>query len=124
MDFWQPNPNAEPFIPKRELNKNIKSQFRAKLFKNRFINRIFQAVLVIILMITITLNMVFIFDTSQRLHGELSNRVGSSYVNQGDSDHPENLLDEITPSSLSIEVLSSQSRVTVTIDGATVCILL
>ncbi|XP_014288825.1 protein O-linked-mannose beta-1,2-N-acetylglucosaminyltransferase 1 [Halyomorpha halys] len=120
MDFWQPNPNAEPFIPKRELNKNIKSQFRAKLFKNRFINRIFQAVLVIILMITITLNMVFIFDTSQRLHGELSNRVGSSYVNQGDSDHPENLLDEITPSSLSIEVLSSQSRVTVTIDGATI----
>lgn len=42
MDFWQPNPNAEPFIPKRELNKNIKSQFRTKLFKNRLINRVFQ----------------------------------------------------------------------------------
>lgn len=40
-----------------------------------------QAVLVIILIITITLNMIFIFDTSQRLHGELSNRIGKLIKN-------------------------------------------
>lgn len=120
MDFWQPNPNAEPYIPKREQNRSVRCcHLKPNVLKARFINRAFQGVLVIILVVTICLNMLFIFDTSQRLHGELNN-VASSFTSQGENDHSEILLEDFTPSSLSIEVLSSQSRVTVTVDGATI----
>uniref|UniRef100_A0A023EZ29 Protein O-linked-mannose beta-1,2-N-acetylglucosaminyltransferase n=1 Tax=Triatoma infestans TaxID=30076 RepID=A0A023EZ29_TRIIF len=124
MDFWQPNPRAEPFIPKRDVklskNSRLSSHF---LHKSRFFSRIFQSLLVIVLIITIGINMVFILDTSQRLKAEL-NKIAGDFGGEhmdelfGRGDY--NAQVDSTPASLSIEVLSSQSRVTVTVDGATI----
>ncbi|KAF6216496.1 hypothetical protein GE061_000838 [Apolygus lucorum] len=120
MDMWQPNPKAEPFIPKRDVKKVVLNyRLSSKLFpKTRCFSRCFQALLVLILVLTIGLNMIFILDTSQRLRGELNN-YGTQYVVREEKENGI-LIQEFMPASLTIEALSSQSRVTVTIDGATI----
>ncbi|XP_014243633.1 protein O-linked-mannose beta-1,2-N-acetylglucosaminyltransferase 1-like isoform X2 [Cimex lectularius] len=114
MDFWQPNPRAEPFIPKRDVNLSRLNKFSKEILtKNHIFNKFFQTLLVVILIFTIGINMIFILDTSQRLRG-------SSFVVQDEKEHGGFVVQDIMPASLTIEVLSSQSRVTVTIDGATI----
>uniref|UniRef100_A0A0A9YQB8 Protein O-linked-mannose beta-1,2-N-acetylglucosaminyltransferase 1 n=1 Tax=Lygus hesperus TaxID=30085 RepID=A0A0A9YQB8_LYGHE len=121
MDMWQPNPRAEPFIPKKDVKKAVPNyRLSSKLFpKTRCFSRCFQALLVLILVLTIGLNMIFILDTSQRLRGELNN-YGTQYVVREEKEDGGILIQEFMPASLTIEALSSQSRVTVTIDGATI----
>ncbi|BES90438.1 GNT-I family [Nesidiocoris tenuis] len=121
MDIWQPNPRAEPFVPRNNPKKivlNYRSSTRV-FHRGQCVSRCFQVMLVLILVLTIGLNMIFILDTSQRLRGEL-NSYGARYVIEEEKSEAGVVIQEFTPSSLTIEVLSSQSRVTVTIDGATI----
>ncbi len=90
-------------------------------------------------MVTIIINILFIIDTNQRLSNESKNDgmygwkkfvpnqwltffwMHSFIVNELDDERPNSLkLQESLPKSVKLEVLSSQSKVTITIDGATV----
>ncbi|KAL1130280.1 hypothetical protein AAG570_013218 [Ranatra chinensis] len=115
MEFWRPNPKADPFIPRPGFTWgriNLRSASNP-MFKKRPFTRMFRVLLVLILLATIFINILFIVDASQRLRN-------SNLLILEDHGHGDDLMMHDIPTSLTIEILSSQSRVTVTVDGATI----
>ncbi|XP_054280090.1 protein O-linked-mannose beta-1,2-N-acetylglucosaminyltransferase 1-like isoform X1 [Macrosteles quadrilineatus] len=124
MDSWKPNPHAVPFVPRKNAGKLFIHHHRfvkGSMSKHKLLANIFQVLLVIILIVTIIINVVFILDTSQRLQGETFHSGSDEDMDSRDVPGPElsqAQLDETAPKMLTIEVLSSQSRVAVSVDSA------
>nr|CAD7392445.1 unnamed protein product [Timema cristinae] len=122
MESWQlGNPRTQPFGPKRVLGLYHTHTLTARpLGRRRLLAKIFQVLLVIVLLITIGINVMFILDTSRRLQEEGSHTgEGSEHVD-GESRHNSLRLQESHQKSLTIEVLSSQSKVSISVDGTTI----
>ncbi|XP_066996973.1 protein O-linked-mannose beta-1,2-N-acetylglucosaminyltransferase 1 [Anabrus simplex] len=121
MESWQPNPRAQPFIPKRGLGLYNPQAFISRpLGRRRILTKIFQGLLVIVLLITIGINVMFILDTSRRLQEEALHAGDGGELVDGESRRNSLRLQESQPKSLAIEVLSSQSKVSVSVDGTTI----
>ncbi|RWS14828.1 hypothetical protein B4U79_10427 [Dinothrombium tinctorium] len=79
-------------------------------------------ILLVILMVTVVINILFIIDTSRRLREE--SLLSGAFEDARDSgDHRYSglkLQAESLPKSLTVEVLSSQSKVSVIVDGTTI----
>lgn len=127
METWQPNPRAQPFVPKRGQGLFIPhpsaSLVPRPLGRRRILAKTFQVLLVIVLLVTIVINIMFILDTSRRLQEEsfsISEEGGEVIGEVSRSRRHQLHLQESTPKTLTIEVLSSQSRVAITVDGATI----
>lgn len=78
-------------------------------------------------MVTVIINVIFILDTSKRLRNESQGHDGLDgnglYDDNGNlasHSHLRQYPDDGTPQSIMIEVLSSQSKVSVTVDGTTI----
>ncbi|CAH0382442.1 unnamed protein product [Bemisia tabaci] len=123
---------AQTYLPKRAypslgsngtvgyyIPQNAILTFARPLGRRRLIAKTLKALLIVIMLITIGINVIFILDTSHRLQEETSNSVDIDLNIESDgrktSRHLENSL-----RFLSIEVLSSQSKVSVSVNGATI----
>lgn len=109
MEFWKPNPYAKPFVPKcsRKIESGVsRNKFKEYIPKIKFI---YEVLSVFILIGTLVVNLFFIFDTSLKIR---SNNVIN--YRSADSNDVKSTVD------INIEVLSSQTRVTVNVDGATI----
>ncbi|CAB3383749.1 Hypothetical predicted protein [Cloeon dipterum] len=91
------------------------------LGRRRWLTKVFKAILVVVLLVTICINVMFIMDTAGRLKEEAL-MAGASGSDAVDADSRRNSfrLQESQPKALAIEVLSSQSKVSVSVDGATI----
>ncbi|XP_059490734.1 protein O-linked-mannose beta-1,2-N-acetylglucosaminyltransferase 1-like [Neocloeon triangulifer] len=90
--------------------------------RRRWLTKVFKSILVVVLLVTICINVMFIMDTAGRLKEEalLTGASGSDAAVDADSRRNNFRLQESQPKALAIEVLSSQSKVSVTVDGATI----
>uniref|UniRef100_A0A1B6DHI8 Protein O-linked-mannose beta-1,2-N-acetylglucosaminyltransferase n=2 Tax=Clastoptera arizonana TaxID=38151 RepID=A0A1B6DHI8_9HEMI len=130
METWQSNVFIPPFVPKRGrvlIPLDFSSNTVLKpVNKRKFFAKTFQVLLVFILLITIGINIMFIIDTSQRLREDSSHLSyeNAEYVgsNSGEYFYRRHRLpaQDASPKMLTVEVLSSQSRVAITVDGATI----
>ncbi|PSN55689.1 Protein O-linked-mannose beta-1 [Blattella germanica] len=64
MDTWHPNPRAQPFVPRRATVGGGGS-------RRQLLAKIFQGLLVVVLLVTIGINVMFILDTNRRLQEEM-----------------------------------------------------
>ncbi|XP_063220373.1 protein O-linked-mannose beta-1,2-N-acetylglucosaminyltransferase 1-like isoform X2 [Bacillus rossius redtenbacheri] len=79
-----------------------------------------KVLLVVVLLITIGINIMFILDTSRRLQEEAAHSgEASKYIN-GENRRNSMKLQESHSKSITIEVLSSHSKVSVCVDGTTI----
>ncbi|CAG0914343.1 unnamed protein product [Notodromas monacha] len=84
--------------------------------------------LVVILLVTICINVAFIFDTSRRLQNQQQQQQSLTFSGFGGEESSANnrrhaglRLQELTkPKSIAVEVLSSQTKVSVSVDGNTI----
>ncbi|XP_023717300.1 protein O-linked-mannose beta-1,2-N-acetylglucosaminyltransferase 1 [Cryptotermes secundus] len=120
MESWQPNPRSQPFIPKRGVLYNSQALITRPLGRRRFLTKIFQGLLIVVLLITIGINIMFILDTSRRLHDEVQTTGDGGELVDGRNRRNNLRLQESQPKSLAIEVVSSQSKVSVSVDGTTI----
>ncbi|KAK3914406.1 Protein O-linked-mannose beta-1,2-N-acetylglucosaminyltransferase 1 [Frankliniella fusca] len=95
------------------------------LARRRAFTKVFQALLVVVLLFTIGINIMFILDTSRRLQEEqaLLRTADAAAEAAGGAEvrHVRGLrLQENAVKSLVIEVVSSQTKVSVSVDGATI----
>ncbi|XP_034231426.1 protein O-linked-mannose beta-1,2-N-acetylglucosaminyltransferase 1-like [Thrips palmi] len=91
-----------------------------QLGRRRALVKVFQALLVLVLLFTIGINIMFILDTSRRLQEEALRTGDSSELVSGEARHNSLRLQESQAKSLVIDVVSSQTRVAVSVDGATI----
>ncbi|KAF4532879.1 hypothetical protein B566_EDAN001482 [Ephemera danica] len=121
MDAWRASPRAQHVLPKRTLGLYSPQVFVSRpLGRRRILTKIFKALLVIVLLVTICINVMFIWDTAGRLKEEaLLTAVGGDLVD-AESRRNSLRLQESQPKALAIEVLSSQSKVSVSVDGTTI----
>ncbi|XP_046683655.1 protein O-linked-mannose beta-1,2-N-acetylglucosaminyltransferase 1-like [Homalodisca vitripennis] len=126
MDSWKPNPQAAPFVPRKHGTRTLIHPHLSGpsyIYRHKLLAKIFQFLLVLVLLITIVINIVFILDTSRRLQEESTHTVIQDDVEGRDVaslEQSQAQLEESAPKMLTIEVLSSQSRVAVSVDGATI----
>ncbi|XP_049805744.1 protein O-linked-mannose beta-1,2-N-acetylglucosaminyltransferase 1-like isoform X1 [Schistocerca nitens] len=121
MESWQPNPRAQPFVPKRGYGLySPQTVITRPLNRKRILTKIFKALLVVVLLITIGINVMFIMDTSRRLQEEAFRAKDGGEFVDGESRRNSLRLQESQPKSLAIDVLSSQSKVSVSVDGTTI----
>ncbi|XP_046405731.1 protein O-linked-mannose beta-1,2-N-acetylglucosaminyltransferase 1-like isoform X2 [Ischnura elegans] len=81
-----------------------------------------KSLLVIVLLVTIGINIMFIMDTSRRLQEESQHSVPGDNDDHVHAESRRNTLrlQESVPKSLAIDVLSSQMKVSVSVDGTTI----
>ncbi|XP_077980991.1 protein O-linked-mannose beta-1,2-N-acetylglucosaminyltransferase 1-like [Glandiceps talaboti] len=120
MDNWRPNPKAQPFVPRKHYSSIHIPGATHRTTKRRLFSKVLQALLVFVLLTTVVINIVFIMDTGRKLreqkdYEEDVGRDLNSLSKEGESDIFDNL-----PKSLEVEVLSSATRVSVTVDGTKV----
>ncbi|XP_070563050.1 protein O-linked-mannose beta-1,2-N-acetylglucosaminyltransferase 1-like [Ptychodera flava] len=120
MDDWHPNPKAQPFIPRKHYTSIHVPGAMHRATKRRLLSKILQSLLVMVLLVTVVINIIFIMDTGRKLreqkdYEEDVGRDLNSLSKEGESDMFDNL-----PKTLDIEVLSSASRVSVSVDGTTI----
>ena len=92
------------------------------IIPKRMLAKAFQFILLIVLMVTVVINLLFIIDTSKRLKEE-SLMKSSSDENSISFDERYNglkLQSESLAKALNVKVLSSQSKVSVIVDGTTI----
>lgn len=121
IDNWRPNPRAQPFIPKRHFpSSNARGNFTfQRTPARRLFTKLFQLILFIVLLVTVGVNIAFIADTSRRLrdasYDDISEQsLGSIADTKGTNE--EDVLDSL-PNEIDIEVLSSASKVAVSVEG-------
>ncbi|KAJ1519905.1 hypothetical protein ONE63_004143 [Megalurothrips usitatus] len=90
------------------------------LGRRRALTKVFQALLVLVLLLTIGINIMFILDTSRRLQEEALRTGESGELVSAEARHNSLRLQESQTKSIVIEVVSSQTRVAVSVDGATI----
>uniref|UniRef100_A0A1B6FTU3 Protein O-linked-mannose beta-1,2-N-acetylglucosaminyltransferase n=1 Tax=Cuerna arida TaxID=1464854 RepID=A0A1B6FTU3_9HEMI len=126
MESWKPNPQAAPFVPRKHGTRLLIHPHLSGpsyMYRHKLLAKIFQFLLVFVLLVTIVINIVFILDTSRRLQEESTHTVTQDDVEGRDLaslEQSQAQLEESAPKMLTIEVLSSQSRVAVSVDGATI----
>ncbi|KAJ9595636.1 hypothetical protein L9F63_013188 [Diploptera punctata] len=120
METWHPHPRAQPFVPKQRGLYSSQTVATRSVGRRRILTKIFQGLLVVVLLITIGINVMFILDTSRRLHEEMPTTGADESLIGGESRRNRLRLQESQPKSLAIEVMSSQSKVSVSVDGTTI----
>lgn len=129
VDKWKPNPRAPPFVPKKPPPQVLHNgrllcfrSLRNPLLHGRLWSRLFQCILLVILMVTVIINVIFIVDTSRKLQQETSSDRDLSREEAGKRLPLHNAMNfaDSLPKILTIEVHSSQSKVSVTVDGTTI----
>ncbi|XP_013781473.2 protein O-linked-mannose beta-1,2-N-acetylglucosaminyltransferase 1-like [Limulus polyphemus] len=119
MDTW--NPKARPFILRRQTSVFFMSKhYWRQVPGKRVLSRICQLVLLIILMVTVVINVLFILDTSRKLQQESAESDDPGGISGAEKRYNSLRLQESLPKTLTIEVVSSQSKVSVSVDGATI----
>ncbi|XP_019644271.1 PREDICTED: protein O-linked-mannose beta-1,2-N-acetylglucosaminyltransferase 1-like [Branchiostoma belcheri] len=116
MDQWKPNPRAAPFIPRHRpkgfrLGPSVRSGPRVS-------TRVLQAILVVILLATVIINILFILDTTKRLRQKTTQDTAFGDEEGGPGDH--HAPGQDSGRKIDIAVLSSQTKVSVAVDGTTV----
>lgn len=121
MDKWKPNPRATPFVPKRQMAMlNYSPQFQWRyVARGRILTKFFQTLLVVVLLLTIVINVMFILDTTRKLQTNGYDSGSDSGV-MLDKRRNDARLRESLAKTLVVEVLSSQSKVSVIVDGTTI----
>ncbi|KAK8383416.1 hypothetical protein O3P69_019063 [Scylla paramamosain] len=127
MDAWRPDPRAPPFVPRRQASLRARGAASLRrpplllLPRGRRLARLVQGGLMLVLMVTIAINISFIVDKTRQLRTP-SATLGSEGDGGGAGVGRRNnlRLQESPPKTLMVEVLSSQNRVAVTVDGATI----
>ncbi|XP_072172735.1 protein O-linked-mannose beta-1,2-N-acetylglucosaminyltransferase 1-like [Diadema setosum] len=125
MDSWRPNPRAQPFVPKRHFSPgNVRGTFTYhRTPTRRLVSKIFQMVLLAVLLVTVLINILFIAETGRRLRE--SQIEGGTGAGEGEAvavetretkDGGRDILDTL-PQELDIEVLSSANKVAVSVGG-------
>ncbi|CAL4093564.1 unnamed protein product [Meganyctiphanes norvegica] len=147
MESWRPNPRAPPFIPRRHQQQQGQRQQQQNshglgslhhhhgptlhqywlpllyLPRGRRLAKIMQGGLMAVLMVTILINISFIVDKTRQLRApfEKGTHEGDGLGGVEGVGRPNNLrLQESPPKALTVEVVSSQTRIAVTVDGATI----
>lgn len=124
MEYWKPNPRAEPFVPRALKRRPVPGAVPPRLLtKRRIVAKFFQLLLVLVLVVTIIINVMFIVDTSKHLQEEDSfvnnYELDDSFAGRDGRRHSLQMKGGASKT-LTIEVLSSQSRVSISVDGATI----
>ncbi|XP_013404998.1 protein O-linked-mannose beta-1,2-N-acetylglucosaminyltransferase 1-like [Lingula anatina] len=122
MESWKPNPKAQPFVPKRHHHGSLlpHRSHVSQSNRRRMLTRVFQAGLIIVLVVTVGINLTFILNTSHKLQSTQSTS-GPPYVPSKDefaNSAGRKPLEK--PKVLALDIMSSQSKVSVTVDGATI----
>ncbi|XP_064095240.1 uncharacterized protein LOC135207444, partial [Macrobrachium nipponense] len=130
MDSWRPNPRAPPFIPRRfsarlEADGSGASPHRhrylAMIPRGRRLAKFLQCALMLVLVATIIINVSFIVDKTRQLRAPMINTESDGDGGGAGVGRRNNLrLQESPPKTLTVDVISSQNRVAVTVDGATI----
>ncbi|XP_037799344.1 protein O-linked-mannose beta-1,2-N-acetylglucosaminyltransferase 1-like [Penaeus monodon] len=138
MDSWRPNPRAPPFVPRRSSLRRMgvgvggSSSSSAGglgsyhrhlplLPRGRRLAKLLQGLLMLVLVATIAINVTFIVEKTRQLREPLVAAGSESDVGGAGVGRRNNLrLQESPPKTLTVDVVSSQTRVSVTVDGATI----
>ncbi|XP_023721134.1 protein O-linked-mannose beta-1,2-N-acetylglucosaminyltransferase 1 isoform X3 [Cryptotermes secundus] len=120
METWQQHTQNQQFIPRRGLYSSQAPTGRPLGRRKVLLTKIFQGLLIVVLLITIGINVMFILDTSRRLYEENPTTGDERGLIDGSSRRKSLRLQESQPKSLGIEVVSSQSKVSVSVDGTTI----
>ncbi|CAL1276918.1 unnamed protein product [Larinioides sclopetarius] len=118
MDGWRTNPRVQPLVPKKQLFSP--SMYLRQVPPRRLLSKLFQFLLLVVLMITVVINILFILDTSRKLQEDIPSLDDSDGLDGGEKRHNSFRLQESLPKTLTVEVLSSQSKVSVSVDGTTI----
>ncbi|KAG8186088.1 hypothetical protein JTE90_003171 [Oedothorax gibbosus] len=87
----------------------------------RLISKVFQFLLLVVLMVTVVINVLFILDTSRKLQDDAATTDDLEGGGAGGGGAWErSLRSDSLPKTLTVEVLSSQSKVSVSVDGTTI----
>ncbi|GAB6028767.1 hypothetical protein CHUAL_004583 [Chamberlinius hualienensis] len=122
MDKTQMSYPIQTYISKKHITRlNPSPPFRWKhVTRGKYLSKLFQPVLVVILLLIVVINVFFILDTTRKLQQNGSNEAGSDLVNRLDKNKNDQRFRDGWPKTLGIEVLSSQSKVSVSVDGTTI----
>ncbi|XP_076347188.1 protein O-linked-mannose beta-1,2-N-acetylglucosaminyltransferase 1-like [Tachypleus tridentatus] len=121
MDTREQNAKAQTFIPRHQGSMLFSSGHSWRhISSRRIFSRIFQLLLLIVLVVTVVINVLFILDTSHKLQEESSYSDNPEGISVTEKRHKSLRLQESLPKTLMIEVLSSQSKVSVSVDGTTI----
>ncbi|XP_035219578.1 protein O-linked-mannose beta-1,2-N-acetylglucosaminyltransferase 1-like [Stegodyphus dumicola] len=121
MDGWKSNPRVQPLVPKRAPTAVFTpSTYLRQVPPRRLLSKLFQFLLLVVLMITVVINILFILDTSRKLQEDVPALGDSDGIGGGEKRHNSFRLQESLPKTLTVEVLSSQSKVSVSVDGTTI----
>ncbi|CAL1544988.1 unnamed protein product [Lymnaea stagnalis] len=116
MDNWVPNPQAKPFLPHSRYRYNHLGGVTVRdLTGRRCIGKFFKAGLLVILLITVAINLLYIFDTSKKLSNKeqpINDNTGTEETHKTGS-HSQSR-------SVFIDVRSSKESVFIAVDGTTV----
>ncbi|GIZ02489.1 protein O-linked-mannose beta-1,2-N-acetylglucosaminyltransferase 1 [Caerostris extrusa] len=115
MDGWRTNPRVQP--PRKLFSP---SMYLRQVPPRRLLSKLFQFLLLVVLMITVVINILFILDTSRKLQEDVPSLDDSDGLGGGEKRHNSFRLQESLPKTLTVEVLSSQSKVSVSVDGTTI----
>ncbi|XP_033636550.1 protein O-linked-mannose beta-1,2-N-acetylglucosaminyltransferase 1-like [Asterias rubens] len=118
MDSWRPNPKAQPFIPRRNHGFSTRGYFYRTATK-KMASRLFQVILVGVLMATVIVNILFIADTGRRLREVHSEGVVPDGETETDVVANGNSFEK-GPRELEIEVLSSDKKAAISVGGTQV----
>ncbi|XP_071522133.1 protein O-linked-mannose beta-1,2-N-acetylglucosaminyltransferase 1-like [Panulirus ornatus] len=129
MDSWRPNPRAPPFVPRRWSEGGRggggggvgSNTYHRHLPRGRRLAKLLQGGLMLVLVATIAINVSFIVEKTRQLRTPLTNTGSEGDGGGAGVGRRNNLrLQESPPKTLTLDVVSSQTRVSVTVDGATI----
>ncbi|KAI8774128.1 protein O-linked-mannose beta-1,2-N-acetylglucosaminyltransferase 1 [Biomphalaria glabrata] len=115
MENWVPNPRAKPFVPKFKYKLSHQRGITIGILTGRrCVGKFCKAGLLVVLLLTIGINLLYIFDTSTKLNRNVSTE--NNLLQDGSKDNTYN--NQLR--SIVIDVTSSRETVFVAVDGTTV----
>lgn len=121
METWKSNPRTQIYLPKQQSSSFLLPYvYLRHVPHRRILSKVFQFLLLIVLMVTVVINILFILDTSRKLQEEDSLSGDSPGTGDSEKRHNSFRLQESLPKTLTVEALSSQSKVSVSVDGTTI----
>ncbi|KAL5022574.1 hypothetical protein ScPMuIL_001729 [Solemya velum] len=128
MENWKPNPKAKPYVPKKyQKIPPLLSSRIVDISKRRFLSKVFQGALILVLLMTVVINVTFILDTSKKLTNDPQRTGECEYIMDWTGVwHKAMTLTAVKmlqPHKLSIEVVSSKELAAILVDGTAMGIL-
>ncbi|KAH9490603.1 Protein O-linked-mannose beta-1,2-N-acetylglucosaminyltransferase 1 [Bulinus truncatus] len=118
MEDWVPNPKAKPYIPKFKYRPSHHSGISVRVMTGkRCVGKFCKAGLLLVLLCTIAINLLYIFDTSKKL---IPTKVPLENLNSFTRDGFKDLSQTVQYRSIVIDITSSRETVFVAVDGTTV----